>query len=374
MHDHGLFQAICRVNRLDGDDKEYGYIIDYKDLFKSLEGAVHDYTGGALDGYDKEDVAGLLEDRLEKARERLEEAREVVKALCEPVASPQDTAAYLHYFCAHDTSDKDALKDNEPKRVALYKAVAALVRAFANLANEMPEASYSGAEIEAIRQEVDHYEKVREEVKLASGDYVDMKMFEPAMRHLLDTYIRAEDSEVVSAFDDLGLVELIVEQGEGALDKLPKGIRDNKEAMAETIENNLRKLIIDEQPVNPKYYEKMSELLDALIQERKAQALEYKKYLTKLVELAGKVKKPAETSAYPASLDSPAKRALYDNLDYDEELAIRIDTAVRYTKRDDWRGNRFKEREVMNAVREELGTYVGKAEAIFELVKNQREY
>ena len=63
MQDHGLFQAICRVNRLDGEDKEYGYIIDYKDLFKSLEGAVKDYTSGALDGYDKEDVAGLLKDR-----------------------------------------------------------------------------------------------------------------------------------------------------------------------------------------------------------------------------------------------------------------------------------------------------------------------
>ena len=46
MRDHGLFQAICRVNRLDGEDKEYGYIIDYKDLFKSLEGAVQDYTSG----------------------------------------------------------------------------------------------------------------------------------------------------------------------------------------------------------------------------------------------------------------------------------------------------------------------------------------
>ena len=79
MRDHGLFQAICRVNRLDGDDKEYGYIIDYKDLFKSLEGAVHDYTSGALDGYDKEDVAGLLEDRLGKARERLEETQEAVQ-------------------------------------------------------------------------------------------------------------------------------------------------------------------------------------------------------------------------------------------------------------------------------------------------------
>ena len=43
MRDHGLFQAICRVNRLDGDDKEYGYIVDYKDLFQCLEGAIGNY-------------------------------------------------------------------------------------------------------------------------------------------------------------------------------------------------------------------------------------------------------------------------------------------------------------------------------------------
>ena len=144
--------------------------------------------------------------------------------------------------------------------------------------------------------------------------------------------------------------------------------------MAETIENNLRKLIIDEQPVNPKYYDAMSELLDALIQERKEQALAYKEYLERLVELAGKVKKPAETTAYPSSLDTPARRALYDNLDHDEALATRIDTAVRHTKKDDWRGNRFKEREVKNAVREELGEYNTKTDEIFDLVKNQRDY
>lgn len=51
----------------------------------------------------------------------------------------------------------------------------------------MPQAGYSEADIEAVRQEVRHFEQVREEVKLASGDYLDMKMFEPAMRHLLDT-------------------------------------------------------------------------------------------------------------------------------------------------------------------------------------------
>jgi type I restriction enzyme R subunit len=85
MRDHGLFQAICRVNRQDGDDKEYGYIVDYKDLFKSLESSIQDYTSGALDKYDKEDVAGLLENRLGKAREHSEEALEAVNALCEPV-------------------------------------------------------------------------------------------------------------------------------------------------------------------------------------------------------------------------------------------------------------------------------------------------
>ena len=195
MQDHGLFQAICRVNRLDSDDKEYGYIVDYKDLFKSLAKSIHDYTGEAFDGYDKEDVAGLLKNRLVKARERLEELRESIKALCEPVELPRDTVAYLRFFCTADTSNAEELKDNEPKRVALYQLTGALLRAYANIANEMEEAGYAEIDTREIKGEVEHYEKVREEVKLASGDYIDMKMYEPAMRHLLDTYIRAEDSE-----------------------------------------------------------------------------------------------------------------------------------------------------------------------------------
>ena len=93
MHDHGLFQAICRVNRLDGDDKDYGYIVDYRDLFNSLRDAITDYTGGALDGYEKQDIEGLLSDRLEKAKEDLDEALETIRALCEPVAPPQGHAA-----------------------------------------------------------------------------------------------------------------------------------------------------------------------------------------------------------------------------------------------------------------------------------------
>lgn len=372
MQDHGLFQAICRVNRLDGEDKEYGYIIDYKDLFRSLESSIHDYTSGALDGYAKEDVEGLLSDRLEKAKEHLEEARESIKALCEPVAAPKATMEYLHYFCGN-TADKDNRKENEPKRIALYKHVAALVRAYANLANELSEAGYTAKEIEQIKAEVDHYEKVRSEVKLASGDYIDLKVYEPAMRHLIDTYIRAEESEVISAFDDMSLIQLIVARGVDGMDALPKGLRQNKEAMAETIENNLRKVILDEQPINPKYYENMSQLLDELIKERRAAALHYEAYLARIVELSKGVLQPGGTVTYPVALDTPAKRALYDNLNQDADLALALDSAIRRTKKDGWRGVKIKEREVRYVVNDHIHDLEAQAR-IFDLIKNQSEY
>lgn len=375
MKDHGLFQAICRVNRLDGDDKEYGYIVDYKDLFHRLEGAIGDYTSGAFDQYEASDVAGLLSDRLGKGKEKLEEARETVKALCEPVMEPKCQQDYIHYFCG-DTAKKDDLVLNESKRVALYKSVAGLMRAYANLANELEEAGYTLADAANIKAEVEHYNKVREEIKLASGDYIDMKLYEPAMRHLLDTYIRAEDSELVVDFDELGLIDLIVANGAEALDSLPDSMKANEEAMAETIENNMRKVIIDEQSVNPKYYEKMSELLDALIEERRQQAIDYKKYLDKVKELSVKVVNAGgiDPTDYPESINTPGKKALYDNVGEDEVLVNKIDSAIRYTKKADWVGNRIKEREVAGAIHEEAASYDVKVEDILELVKNQYEY
>ena len=395
MQDHGLFQAICRVNRLDGEDKEYGYIIDYKDLFRSLEQSITDYTGEAFEGYDDDDVKGLLKDRLGQGRGRLEEAREAVKALCEPVDPPRDTAAYLRYFCAAESGNAEQLKDNERERLALYRLTAALLRAYANLANEMSEAGYSAVEAQEIKAEVSHYETVRREVKLASGDYIDLKMYEPAMRHLLDTYIRAEDSEPVSTFEDLTLVQMIVERGNAAVESLPEGIRNNREAVAETIENNVRRLIIDESAVNPKYYEKMSELLDALILQRKQEALNYREYLDRIVELARRGSDPATRSSYPARIDSGPLRAIFDNLkepdgsirepttmrytetspvETKEERALALDRAIRGVKKADWRGNRFKEREVRNAIRSVLGGDEELIETIFAVAKAQGDY
>ena len=373
MQDHGLFQAICRVNRLDGEDKEYGYIIDYKDLFKSLETSIHDYTSGAFDGYDKADVEGLLTDRLGKAKEHLEERREAIKALCEPAPAPKTSLDYQHYFCGAGTADPDALAEHEARRLSLYRHTASLVRAYAALANEMGEAGYTPSQIETIQAEVALYEKLRMEIKIASGDYIDLKTYEPAMRHLLDTYIQADESQKVSALDDFTLVQLIVERGAGALDVLPAGIAGNPTAVAETIENNLRRLIIDEHPINPRYYDEMSTLLDAIIKERREKAKEYQQYLQEIIELTKKVHNPSGGLRYPKSLNTPARRALYDNLDRNEELAAEIDALVQTTRQDDWRGNRVKEKEIRYAIRRRLGDE-DLTTSVFELVKQQEEY
>ena len=372
MQDHGLFQAICRVNRLDSEDKEYGYIIDYKDLFKSLEKSLNEYTNEVFDGYAKEDVEGLLSNRLEKDRERLDDALESIKALIEPVAAPKDQLAFRKYFCGNTEIPED-LKNNEPKRIALYKQTVSLIRAYAALANQMEEAGYTAQEIEKIKNDVKYFENLRAEIKLASGDYIDLKAYEPAMRHLIDTYISADESQKIAAFDDLTLIQLIVDRGESAIDSLPNSIKKDKEAVAETIENNIRRLIIDEMPTNPLYFEKMSALLDELIKARKQEAIDYKKYLEKIVELTKQVTRPEKTGGYPRSMNTKAKRALFDNLNKDEKLASELDAVIHKTKKDDWRGNKMKEKEVKNAIKKLIADEQ-ELERIFELVKNQHEY
>lgn len=351
MQDHGLFQAICRVNRLDGDDKEYGYIVDYRDLFKSLEDAVSDYTSEAFADYDEEDVEGLLKDRIEQERQDLDESLEMVRALCEPVSPPKGTLQYQHYFCAMESGNAEQLKANEPKRVDLYKGVASLVRAYANLANRMADAGYSQSEAESIKQQVKHFVDVRDEVKLGAGENVDLKQFEAGMRALLDTYIQADASRNLATFDQ-GLVHLIVEHGVGAIEKLPESIRKDPEAAAETIVNNVRKTIVDEQAMNPKYYESMSTLLDALIEQRREAVIDYQEYLLKLVEFTQRLAKGESEQKYPKWADSSARRALID-FAWPEGIEVDVERVYRTIQRNKehrWSGDKTKQKSLMRTL------------------------
>jgi len=372
MQDHGLFQAICRVNRIDNESKEYGYIVDYKDLFMSLQKSITDYTSEVFDGYDADDVEGLLKDRLTVSKERLETALEAVRAMCEPVY-PQDEPTFIRFFCGN-TEIKDDLKATEEKRVALYKAVVALIRSYANVANEMNKLGYTEEQIARIKEEVTFYSDLRDTIKQASGDYLDLKRFEPGMRQLLDMYVDANASKKISDFENKTLVELIVKLG-GDVDNTSNENKRSKEAaVAETIENNVRKVIIEENQTNPKYYEKMSLLLDELIQERKQQTIDYKEYLLKIKELAQKVVEPTKSGyTYPPEINTKARQALYDNLDNDLGLVMAMEETIVYNKLDGFRDGGIKEKKLRIAINQ-LIEDPKKVLEIMEIIKAQNEY
>lgn len=377
MRDHGLFQAICRVNRLDGDDKTYGYVVDYRDLFKSLDRAITDYTSEALDGYEKADIDGLLKERTEQDRKDLEDALERLRALCEPVAPPKGTLEFQHYFVSSEPGDADQIKLNEPKRVELYRSVATLVRAYSTLANDMAEAGFSPDEAASIKKEVAYFVAVRNEVELGAGESLDMKQFEAGMRSLLDTYISADASEDLAVLDQ-GLVSLIVDRGEDALSSLPGGIRKNPKAVAETIINNVRKTIVDERALNPKYYDRMSALLDAIIERRRKESEEYADYLNDLLSLTAQVGKQESDSTYPAWANTLARRAL---VDFAWPGVVEIDVeymsdVIQSSKEHGWTENPMKERALARSLRRELpdGFEPEKLQELINLLKVHDEY
>ena len=383
MQDHGLFLAICRTNRLDGEDKDFGYIVDYKDLFRKLENAIAVYTSELDNSAGGSDPQVLLKDRLKMGRERLDNALEALALLCEPVEPPKGDLEHIHYFCGNTENPAD-LQEREMLRAALYKATVSLVRSYANIADELEAAGYSSYDINRIKQQIEHYLKIREIVRMASGEILDLKPYEADMRYLIDTFIDAKDPRIVSPFDNVGLLDLIVKTGiADAIAKKLSTLNGNKGAIAETIENNVRSKIIKEHLNDPAFYEKMSALLDEIIAARRAKAIEYEEYLKSIAELANKVEAGHADDTPEPLKHSPALRAIYHNLKQSEvpeegdsmlAQAQQIDETIKRVRPDGWRGIQARENIIKAALLPLLENDVSEVERIFLIIKAQKEY
>jgi len=191
------------------------------------------------------------------------------------------------------------------------------------------------------------------------------------MRYLIDNYISAEEARKIGMFDDFTLLDFILAQKDAFVKDAPES---TKESASETIENNIRRKVVERITINPAYYAKMSEVLEQLILERRKGVLAYEELLARYVELATKVTKPEENARYPESIKkSGALRALYDNCGEDEALALRLDKAIRSRKQDGFRNNPVKE----NRIKQELYKVLGdedEVERIYKLAVEQEEY
>jgi type I restriction enzyme R subunit len=110
------------------------------------------------------------------------------------------------------------------------------------------------------------------------------------MRHLIDTYIEAEEPRKISNFDNIGLLELIVNSGMAdAISSLPDGIKGNQSAVAETIANNVRSKIIKEHLNDPAFYDRMSVLLKEILDDLRALRIDYEQFLKRVADVAKQV-------------------------------------------------------------------------------------
>lgn len=372
MHDHGLFQAICRVNRLDGEDKDFGYIVDYKQLFGDLSEAMEKYTSGAFESYAEEDVEGLLKDRKAEAQKRFITILEELDELCDGVNAPKEELDYLRYFCGENGVDAENDEAYARIRERLYRLVNSLIRAYSDVKPLMAEIGYSDVEQEKFDKLVNFYVALKATIGRASGDFIDLKAYEPGMRYLIDNYIVAEDSKIIGDFDDFTLLDFILAQREKLEADGDK--TKEKESAAEAIENNIRKKVVERIILNPKYYEKMSAVLEQLILERRQGVISYAQLLEKYIELARNVTKPEENESYPEKVrSSAALRALYDNTGNDVDLAVALHEAVLRSKMDRFRNDPVKERRIKRELLKVLKSK-DEVERVFKIIAEQEEY
>ncbi|CAN7367383.1 type I restriction endonuclease subunit R [Variovorax sp. LjRoot178] len=392
LRDHNLFQAICRTNRLDGDDKDYGHIVDFKELFGDVQQAIAVYSSDELDidegGGGDNNVH--LKNWLIEGKHQLDQAREALHYLCEPVSLPREVEQFLHYFCG-DAANPNALTETEALRISFYKAVATFVRTFAAIAQSLTEAGYSDAEATALQKAVEFYSDTRAAIKKHSGEELDIKPYEADMRHLINTYIQADSAADLGELGEMSLTELIIETGihDAIATKLNAKGKLSKNSIAEGIINNVRKTIIRDQLTDPRFYEQMSKLLDDLIHQSRADTAAYEVFLQKAEALVKRLAAKQPDDGVPAVLHGRREAAvLFNNLGSvpatsfqcpasDEEkaaLALKIDLAVREHAPAGWKGDHAREVQVLNALFPILDRDRKATQAVFDIVKNQPGY
>ena len=339
MRDHDLFQAICRVNRTDGYDKDYGYIVDYMDLFRNIESAIKDYTSEAFDLYDKNDVEGLLKSRYDEAFAEMNGSLEALKDLLSGVKNTRKDSSYIEYFCNDD---------KKPEREILYKLTFSVVRSFANCCDRLvSHYNYTEKNVDELRQKIYEYNRIKDLIKFASYDYIDLKAYEADMRYILDTYIHADEAKIINEMSEISLVELLIDGKNLTPDEILIELNCDNSAKPEIIENNIAHEIKQRESNNEAYYKKLSEMLNALIKRRKDEALNYAKYLIEIVEIARKVLHPEKDINYPEPIrESSARRAIYDYFSGNEELTLMLDKTIRESIMPDFKENEQKSRKI----------------------------
>jgi len=379
MEDHTLFQAICRVNRLNEAWKDYGHIVDYKHLFESIQGAIEDYTNGAFSGYDKEDVQGVLKGDLTEGKRCLEEALERCRSLSEPVKPPKGIDEFFDWFCFDQVKvpaerHVEELQKNAQKREDFYQACFAAVRAFASIAVDITKL-YPEDVAASLRAEVKDFDEIRTAIMKRCGDFADLKQFDAEMRALLDDYVTASHATKLADLKDFSFLDVIKLNEDGEAEETEEQETESaggERGVAEAMAANVRKYVFRKRETNPAEFKRFSERINHLLEAYLQDKLEYKKFLDEMMRICEELKNEKESR--DPRIDTEAKKNLMDNLGRDPDLALKVYDAVVGSMKPGFRTNSVRRKKVEHAISLALAGTQFKTSEIYKIVERQAEF
>lgn len=324
IKDHTLFQAVCRVNRL-GEDikddkgdiivkthKEFGRIVDFKNLFSSIENVVTKFNDSSgFEGLDDVDIDGLLDSAVNKCKEKLlavTEAYEGLKTIWES-KSLNDLEALSEYYIKEYDGEEPA----QARRNIMYSITGSMVTAYNNMSDYFSKTDFTAEQINHFASLSREAGTVQRKVKQKSGDDFDPKTLDPDMRQLLDQHIRAEDAETfIPSSADFSFLDLINDSTDTkeATEKAIHEAGGNANGAAEAIEGKARRVNTDWNSGDAEEYKLFSDKLQALLEELKARNATAKEKIEALIEHIKAIKHGNDA---PSDLANRRSKALWNN-------------------------------------------------------------
>lgn len=324
IKDHTLFQAVCRVNRL-GEDikddkgdiivkthKEFGRIVDFKNLFNSIENVVTKFNDGSgFEGLDDVDIDGLLDSAVNKCKEKLlavTEAYEGLKTIWES-KSLNDLEALSEYYIKEYDGEEPA----QARRNIMYSITGSMVTAYNNMSDYFSKTDFTAEQMNHFASLSREAGTVQRKVKQKSGDDFDPKTLDPDMRQLLDQHIRAEDAETfIPSSADFSFLDLINDSTdtEEVTEKAIHEAGGNANGAAEAIEGKARRVNTDWNSGDAEEYKLFSDKLQALLEELKARNATAKEKIEALIEHIKAIKHGNDA---PSDLANRRSKALWNN-------------------------------------------------------------
>lgn len=344
LKDHGLLQAIARVNRL-YEGKEFGFILDYRGLLGNLDKALNDYSEAGMDNFEKDDLAGALND----VKEIISELKTAYSQLIDTfriIKNKGDLEEYEIYLADEE------IRNNFYDIVNKFSKNLAIAVSSEKIYDELGD-----LEIKKYKRELKFFQELRRNVKIRYSDSVDHKEYEAKLQKLLDNYVNADEiiriTNPVDIFDKEKFEEEIIRL-------------TGKRAKADAIRTRIAKTISEKMDENPTFYKKFSDRIEKVLQEYRDKRISEAEYFTKMQEIMTDLYKGEEVAECPEiiksnnnakalfgtileTLDNSLKSVHTPEVNYNSqftkkenlvaELSLRVDSIIENRKKVDWKDN-----------------------------------